>query len=69
MPHRSKQEAELRLKMAMAQAMMRQGKSDRDMLEAFRDHQTIVSELERSQRLSTETIYDAADEKRATKFS
>lgn len=69
MPHSSKQEAELRLKMAMAQALMRQGKSDRDMLEAFRDHQTIVSELDRSQRLSTDAIAGAVEETRVVKRS
>lgn len=62
MPHRSKQEAELRLKMAMARALMRQGKSNQEMLEAFREHDTVVSELERSQSSQIEAASGATEQ-------
>lgn len=50
MPHRSKHDAETRLKIGMARALIREGKSAQEMLEAFREHNAIVQALESSQR-------------------
>jgi hypothetical protein len=49
MPNRTKHEAQLRLDIGMAQVLLKQGKSSREMLEAFRDHYALVMELENPQ--------------------
>lgn len=49
MPHRTKQEAEMRLSMGVARIAMRQGQTPEEAVQAIKSHLAVMASLDRPQ--------------------